>query len=690
MSRITSLVLRVVFSWIDALTVKLITLIYKLLSDLSELVIYGDNIVKLLGRRIGLILGIFMLFKLAISLINYMISPDKLNDSKQGGGRLILNVCVSLALLISINFIFKEAYVVQGTIINSRIIEKIFFGNSGLVTSNNDTETDPDNPKTKLDIGYYLYSGFALPNNDVFEDTCDDMWDVSKDITDECDKKLLDNTDGEVMKTIYKARNSLDMSYVFSDYDMVLAETSNKTFVFEYMPIASNIAGIVILLVLLSFSMDLATRAVKLLFLQIIAPIPIISNMDMGKGQDIFKKWTKECINTYLSVFIRLIAINFAVFMIVLLRGSYKEVFVNNIWLNIFLIVGCLMFAKQVPGLIEDFLGIKLNGMALHPLKKFQEQALLGKQITGIAGGAAKAAVGGSIGAFAGIAGGIAGSRVNGDPWYKTTGWAFGGAVRGFAGGIGSGVKSKNIFGAIGAGRSRYTATSSYVKSLDNTSLGGRIKAGAQQFFNAPTDADTTKKEIDLLNGFSTAADSALKRAENEMVKYNNLTANGITMAQHKAMQQQLEILKSQGVDRSDSKYWSGTTFDEAAFDADVEAYAEKLRKMQDTINKNQKDFATQYISDVQRGRLRNDSGQLVSDSETQVLLDSVYHYRDELSEKFDINLDTRTGKAIKDSKQDANVARQHIESEHINGYNTYERQQANAAATKPKGKAGS
>lgn len=387
-----NIILRYIFSWIDAITAKLITTIYRLLSNLSELIIYSDDMIKVIGRRIGLILGIFMLFKLAISLVNYMISPDKIKDGKQGGGKLIINVGISLALLISINFIFKEAYKIQGIVVNSKVIEKIFFGNSGIIKSTNDNE---DGSK-KMDIGYYLYTGFIYPNSEVFGDTCENLWDTRFDITvrevnhtQTCDEMLHDKLPDDARKSIYKARNTLDMSYVFFEYDLISSSgTYSDVLDFDYTPIISNAAGIIVLLVLISFSMDLATRAVKLLFLQIIAPIPIISFMDTGKGQDIFKKWGKECINTYLSVFLRLIAINFAVFMIVLLRGNYKDVFINNVWLNIFLIIGCLMFAKQIPKLLEDFFGIKSGGMVLNPLKKFEEQALLGKNITGIAAGA--------------------------------------------------------------------------------------------------------------------------------------------------------------------------------------------------------------------------------------------------------------------------------------------------------------
>lgn len=427
--KILNIILRYLFSWIDAITAKLITTIYRLLSNLSELVLYSDDMIKVIGKRIGLILGVFMLFKLAVSLINYMISPDKLKDGKQGGGRLIINVGISLFLLISINFIFKEAYRIQGAIVNSKIIERIFFGSSGIIQSTNDNE---DN-SVKMDIGYYLYTGFIYPNTEVFGDTCDDLWDTRFDITKReanhtqtCDEMLHDKLPDDARKSIYKARNTLDMSYVFFEYDLISSSgTLSDVLDFDYTPIISNAAGIVVLLILISFSMDLATRAVKLLFLQIIAPIPIISFMDVGKGQDVFKKWGKECINTYISVFLRLIAINFAVFMIVLLRGNYKAVFVNNVWLNIFLIIGCLMFAKQIPKLLEDFFGIKSGGMVLNPLKKFEENALLGKNITGGIAGAAAGTVGmftgaGFLSTFRGAWRGATGGKGFADGWKST------------------------------------------------------------------------------------------------------------------------------------------------------------------------------------------------------------------------------------------------------------------------------
>lgn len=716
-------ILRFLFAWIDGIVAKVITLVYGLLMDLANLTLYSENIVKVIGQRIGILLGIFMLFRLSVSLINYMISPDKFSDSKQGGGALIRNVIISLVLLATVNIIFETAYSVQQKVVNSQIIEKIFFGETS---------------QTKMDIGYYLYTGFFTPNPDVVPE-CNDMWNPTFDLANsQCNLDLGEVVETNALNSIHDARNNLDMSKVFSNYDVVMANKDGAfkgKMVFNYTPIVSTAAGVITLLIMISFSMELAKRAIKLLFLQIVAPVPIIFNMDTGKGKDVFQKWYKQCFNTYISVFIRLLAIDFAVFIIVLLKGEFSSIFQDKLGVNIFIIIGCLLFAKEVPKLIEDMMGIKLDGMSLRPLKKLEDQALFGKQATGLVKGAAAGAIG--IGAGA-IGAGIASAKL-GNKWWQTTGATVRGAGRGMFGGISAGYKSKNAFDAIGAGFGRLGANADYVNSLDGTDLRGRLLAGAQQRLHVATEADLKKKDIENLNSFERVTDAALKRGEAESVKYNDLAlSNGFTMAQHKQEQEKLnrlrndvkdytEYLKYEGIDTNiasmndwmnATKIKKGEFESNASFEKRVEQgykryvndmnekikeskvkfeeyklnHDAELQRLNDKVNIDTKKFATAYLDAIENETLYKD-GKLVIDGEISNYINQAEQYEELLKErKINVGLrDANHNLDIKEAKQRAVVAKHDIESRYIgeegHKYNQYKRDQANAAATKPKGK---
>ena len=57
---------------------------------------------------------------------------------------------------------------------------------------------------------------------------------------------------------------------------------------------------LLIVVILLSFTIDVAVRAVKLAVLRLIAPIPIISYMDpKGSKDSAFNSWVKTLTSTY-------------------------------------------------------------------------------------------------------------------------------------------------------------------------------------------------------------------------------------------------------------------------------------------------------------------------------------------------------------------------------------------------------
>ena len=677
-------ILTFLFAWIDAIVAKMITLVYNLLMNLSNLVLYNDSIVKAVGQRIGIILGIFMLFRIAVSLINYMISPEKFSDNNTGGGQLVKNIIISLVLIATVNVIFESAYMVQKRIVESGIVQKIFFG------ENSDTKD--------IDIGYYLYTGLFAPDEEIIPE-CKEMWDPTKDISQECDDKLFEYMETNARNSVFEARNNLDMSKVFSNYDVVTANRDGAftgTELFNYTPIVSTAVGVIALIILVSFSMQLAIRAVKLLFLQLIAPVPIIANMDTGKGKDMFNKWVKQCINTYISVFIRLIAINFGVFMIVLVKGNFNDIFSNNVLLNIFIIIGCLMFAKQVPKLIEEMFGIKLDGMTLHPLKNFKENALFSNQILGVARGAAAGAIGIGTGA---IGAGIASGKL-GNSGLETVGSVLRGGFRGMAGGIGAGYKSKTGLEALKAGRGRWGAEADYVNSLDGTTFTGRMKAGLQQRMHISTDADSKKSEIEERKNISGQMNSILERAKAESVKHGDLgfsyeytdhtgtTRKGLagTVSDTRTKQAELDVLKN-------DKFREKTTREtDAAYNAAKAAWqktqSERISDLNQEIMAMEKAAQLEYVSKVKQTSEKIKNGIALSsddiDDKEMIQrmsdLDTSIDKADSDWVKANVHKVT-DGKTLKSERESLDVDTLRIEQSR-----EYKTDIKNAAATKPKG----
>ena len=193
----------------------------------------------------------------------------------------------------------------------------------------------------------------------------------------------------------------------------------------EFIP--AVIAGIGILIWVLVLCVDIIVRRFKLLLLQMIAPIPIISYAD--PNDQIFDKWKKMYISTYIDLFIKLIAISFAIYLLKMVSGMYEEN--NELLLKFFYIVAILVFAKMIPSMISDIFGIKVGSGTF-------------KDITGMAKSAAGFGAGALLGGAVGIATGAqAGKGIFG----KIGSGAYGG-IKGAALGAGSGSKGNVTGGA--------------------------------------------------------------------------------------------------------------------------------------------------------------------------------------------------------------------------------------------------
>lgn len=171
--------------------------------------------------------------------------------------------------------------------------------------------------------------------------------------------------------------------------------------------------GLIVFLVILC--VDVVVRNLKLMLLEMIAPIPIISYVD--PKDKIFMTWLKMFFSVYVDLFIKLIAVK-----LVLVLVKQVEKFDVTGLEYFFVIIGILIFAKLVPSMISKIFGLEIGS-------SFKD---IGSMLKSGAGFAAGAAIGGVVGAATGK--GVAG-RIGG---------ALGGTLRG----AGSGSKGKVMGGA--------------------------------------------------------------------------------------------------------------------------------------------------------------------------------------------------------------------------------------------------
>lgn len=412
--------LRAILSFIDQIIAWVIVEVYNLFKLIADVGIFSDSTFQMFNRRIYALLSIFMLFKLAFSLVTYIVNPDSFSDKSKGFGKLITNVFVSLILLVSVPTIFSVAYDLQGMLIEDNTIQKLILGVRA---------EQPEGNVTSGDImAFTVYSSFMPLNPDFpgITKACQELYSTkSLDTYDANCKNVIISVLGSNSEKFFAAIANYNAGELLSA-DFVNAQ-KNDVFLFDYRPGISNICGVLVAWILLMFCIDVAIRVVKLGFLQLIAPIPIISYIDpQGSKDGMFKKWTKTCISTYVDIFVRLMAISFAIFIInIICTGEMvklstgKEITIAQTgilrfaFVQILIILGALLFAKQVPKLIEDLTGIKLSGtFTLNPMKRINEAPLLGKAAAFAGGAVAGAVAGHRVGST--LRGAVAGAFMGG------------------------------------------------------------------------------------------------------------------------------------------------------------------------------------------------------------------------------------------------------------------------------------
>ena len=569
--------------WIDTIIYGFVDYVYDIFNALAKVNLFKTEDYQTIVSRIYVVLGLIMLFVLAYSLLKAVINPDEFAKGESSFPKLIKNVVVSLAIIAILPTAFTVAFNFQNAVLNKNTIPGLVFG---VNSEDYNKATDADAGR---DMSYYVLSAFLHPNFDwcnekgyaVNDNESGDvnLSECASEIDGDGDWLL---TNGEDLKSVtenFKA-GSYDIS-AFNDFGESAAAGK-----LTYNVFISTIAGVFLLYVLLNFCFDMAVRVVKLMFFQIIAPIPVICRViPGGKLKDVFSDWMKKTISTYVEVFIRIAIMYLGVFMISQVVDNFSSANLGNLGptqkliAEALIIMGVVIFMRQAPKLIGDMFHLDSGGMKLGLMDKLA----MGGALT------AGAVAGGAFGTLGrNLVSGARGVKNADGAWNKVKAGLFGaasvgaGTLSGAARGFNRGKGAKNLAdmkkaagGAVAATsaakakrdkyRAAHTSPSGAIDTLGNVMWGHLVDTGVgvAGYFgvNNVQDLIDDNKQIDDINSKKKAIRSA---AEDLIVGESNkqgvnksfgLTGTAkvgnrdiaFSTATLRSMRQQMEIAKSSG-----------------------------------------------------------------------------------------------------------------------------------------------
>ena len=330
-------VLRFVFSWLDSMLYGLVSIITEGFFNLAYVEIFNSDSIKGITARIYVVLAVFMIFKLAFSLIQYLVSPDQVNDKQAGMGKLVGQTFTALIMLVAVPIIFDE--VLYGKTSNGTYYQEVIANAiPNIIVGNGGSTDSPGTVGEKM--AKSAFAAFVTPNTG--EGKCEDN-----------------------VPELQANNETIDS---IKDAVLEKCESDNSLFKYNYQFGISTIVGLVMVLIMLFFTVDIAIRTIKLGILRVVAPIPIISYVDPKSAKDgSFNNWLKALISTYLELFIKMAIIYIIIYVITNLTNGGITFpadlnFIAKGYLTVFLIIGLLLFAMQASSFIKNIFGIKDQG----------------------------------------------------------------------------------------------------------------------------------------------------------------------------------------------------------------------------------------------------------------------------------------------------------------------------------------
>lgn len=339
---------------------KLVNSAYRIFLALAEADIFKNAEFDIITKNMYEILSIVMLFALAYGILVKIVDPE---NSKSGvdGKKILQKLVMAIVLLALIPSIFSFMFGLQEAILESNVLNSIFTGSSNVGAKN------IQNAGNVMAVN--SFKPFFTPNvnSDVNPE------DARGSITNHTEYGVTLGNNGSYgckqdQCTLADVDTFAEKTGDFGFYQAFAANINEGEVDFQWL-IALIVGGFLVY-AMISFCFDMALRVCKLAFFEIIAPIAIFCNV-IPKMEDVFKKWLSNTTKTFISVFTRIIVMNFGVYLISIIVNN-ADLGLNNAgnwFLNLiakcFLILGIVMFMRQAPKLLSDLFGFGDGDMKL-------------------------------------------------------------------------------------------------------------------------------------------------------------------------------------------------------------------------------------------------------------------------------------------------------------------------------------
>lgn len=585
-------IVRTFFGFLDVLVYGAIKWILFGIFDLANLTA-NSEVFSGIYSRIYVVLGIFMAFKLSFSFFQYIIDPESMTGkSDKSLSKLLIRVFVMLSALVFLPAVLFGQNGEQGLLSRAQSaflpsLPKVIFGVSnvgGLSQGDNTTQKFTDSiEQSATDMSVAALRGFFSPPQELDDYCADGTYENTPQI------ETIEQFSAALHLTCDK-KGDLNL------YVGPIQISGTRFYKYSYMPFISTVVGVLIGLLLLGITIDIAKRIFKLMILEVVAPIPIMSLIDpKGSKDGAFSKWVKSLTSTFLDIFFKLGLVYIIIVFIHLIvtATTNGELFSNfpkdtgfrGAYLTILLILGLIFFAKEAPKFIKNAMGFKDEGSG----SLFSDVKAIGAAAVGTAG------IAGSM------ASNYRASKEENDALHpnqpalnraKNLGSAIAGGIGGaYVGAKAMTKKDASIGSVIKAQQDRNAARASHSTAY------GRLSDNAYSVFTGRSLAskdqsilDSNKAAADALKAFkSTAVDEAMKKGRYGFVDHSHdrtgtgaLTGKGFNYRQ---LQAAMEAKDDHGdfsytydvlnADGSEAGYTQTGTFNVSMFDSNTMAAIE-------------------------------------------------------------------------------------------------------------------